>query len=150
MPIIVLKTSINASLEKCFDLSRSIDLHMESMKSSDEKAINGRLTGLIELGEQVTWQAKHFGLSFKMTSQITAMAKPAYFIDEMINGPFKKLHHKHQFISLNSQTEMTDIFEFESPFYLLGWLADFLFLKCYMRKLLTQRNNMIKLIAEQP
>ena len=149
MPTIILKTTINAPIEKCFDLSRSIDLHLESMKNSDEKAINGRLTGLIELGEQVTWQAKHFYLSFKMTSQITAMAKPGYFIDEMINGPFKKLHHKHQFIFLNTQTEMTDIFEFKSPFYLFGWLVDFLFLKRYMRKLLTERNNIIKLVAEQ-
>ena len=59
MPKIELLTEINAPIEKVFDLSRSIDLHMGSTKQTGEKAIAGKTNGLIELGETVTWLAKH-------------------------------------------------------------------------------------------
>jgi len=148
MPTLILKTRINAPVEKCFDLSRSIDLHTESMKSHKEKVVGGRLTGLIDLGEQVTWRASHFGLSLKMTNKITAMKKPFYFVDEMLDGPFKMLHHQHHFTAAGAYTEMTDIFAFQSPIGLIGRAVDLLFLKRYLRKLLTTRNQVIKSIAE--
>lgn len=150
MPTLILKTKINAPIEKCFDLSRSLDLHTESMKSHKEKVVGGKLTGLIDLGEQVTWQANHFGISFKMTNKITAMKKPYYFVDEMLKGPFKLLHHQHHFTAAGAFTEMTDIFAFQSPMGLIGRAVDSLFLKRYLRKLLTIRNEAIKLVAELP
>lgn len=60
MPLIILHTRINAPLEICFDLARSIDLHQESMKHTGEQAVAGTTKGLIELGELVTWKAKHW------------------------------------------------------------------------------------------
>jgi len=148
MPTLILKTRINAPIEKCFDLSRSLDLHTESMKRYKEKVVGGKQTGLISLGEQVTWQACHFGISFKMTNKITAMKCPYYFVDEMLNGPFKLLHHQHHFTAAGAFTEMTDIFAFQSPMGLIGRAIDWLFLEYYLRKLLTIRNEAIKLAAE--
>ncbi|KQM79104.1 cell division protein [Pedobacter sp. Leaf216] len=147
MPLIVLKTLIDAPLESCFDLARSIDLHVQSMQQSGEKAIAGKINGLICLNESVTWRAKHFGLYFTMSNKITAMEQPNFFIDEMIKGPFKKLHHQHLFKVLGTQTEMTDIFWFETPFGILGWLANKVLLKSYMKKLLLKRNEMLSRVA---
>lgn len=76
------------------------------------------------------------------------MKPPFYFVDEMLSGPFKILHHQHYFTLTNAYTEMTDIFAFRSPLGLLGRLVDLLFLKRYMRKLLTARNQIIKSAAE--
>ena len=45
MAVIILKTQIAAPIEKCFDLSRSIDLHLKSMQHTDERAIDGRTSG---------------------------------------------------------------------------------------------------------
>ncbi|NII84072.1 MULTISPECIES: SRPBCC family protein [unclassified Pedobacter] len=149
MPIIILKTLINAPIEHCFDLSRNIDLHLQSMKASGENAIAGKKTGLINLHESVTWRARHFGIPFEMTNKISKMEYPTFFVDEMIKGPFKKLHHQHQFKIMGSQTEMTDIFEFQAPFGLLGWLVEKIFLKNYMLKLIEKRNKVIKLQAER-
>lgn len=148
MPKIELITKINAPLEKCFDLARSIDLHMESTKQTGEQAIAGRTRGLIELGETVTWRAKHFGIWQTLTSKITEYDRPNYFVDEMVNGTFKSILHEHHFTELNGHTLMTDIFVFESPLGILGALANFLFLKRYMTDLLTQRNKVIKTAAE--
>ena len=61
MPTIYLSTFIRATPTTTFDLSRSIDLHQISTKQTQEKVIAGRMSGLIELGESVTWRAKHFG-----------------------------------------------------------------------------------------
>ncbi|MCZ4242944.1 SRPBCC family protein [Pedobacter sp. HCMS5-2] len=140
---------IDAPIENCFDLSRSIDLHVQSMSSSKEQAIAGKTYGYIELNEAVTWKAKHFGFTFQMTNEITKLNKPIEFIDEMIKGPFKKLKHIHQFRSVNYQTEMTDIFIYCSPFGIFGYLAEKLFLNNYMKKLLMKRNAVIKTQVEK-
>ena len=84
MPFIKLKTLINADAPTCFDTSRSIDAHTESMADSQEQAVAGRLNGLIGLNEYVTWRAKHFGLWWHLTSRITQMDAPNSFIDEML------------------------------------------------------------------
>jgi ligand-binding SRPBCC domain-containing protein len=148
MPTIELLTHINAPIEKVFDLSRSIDLHMESTKQTGERAIAGKTSGLIELGETVTWRARHFGIWQHLTSNITEFNYPVYFVDEMVTGAFKSFRHKHHFSQLDGHTLMTDVFVFESPFGILGRLANWLVLKTYMTKLLTKRNEVIKMSAE--
>ncbi|QDW26993.1 SRPBCC family protein [Pedobacter sp. KBS0701] len=148
MPTITLKTLIDAPIGHCFDLARSIDLHLQSMKSSGEEVIAGKNGGMIDLDESVTWSARHFGILFEMTNKISAMEYPTLFIDEMIKGPFKKLHHQHQFKIIDAQTEMTDVFEFRAPFGLLGQLVEKIFLQKYMLKLIEKRNEVIKFQAE--
>ena len=148
MPIIKIETEINSNIKICFDLSRSIDLHKISTKQTNEKAISGKTSGLIKLNESVTWRAKHFGIYQKLTSKITEFEKPNYFVDEMVNGIFKKFKHEHKFINQNNKTLMIDIFDYESPFGILGKLADKLLVKQYMSKLLKERNQIIKEYAE--
>ena len=62
MPTIELETQIKSDLETCFDLSGSIDLHQISTAKTNERAIDGRTMGLINLNEFVTWEATHFGI----------------------------------------------------------------------------------------
>ena len=148
MTQIELATLINAPIERCFDLARSIDLHMESTKQTGEQAIAGRTSGLIELGETVTWRARHFGIWQTLTSKITEFDYPNHFTDEMVEGAFKSIRHDHLFYAIKDQTVMKDIFIFESPFGILGKLANFLFLARYMENLLVKRNKVIKEAAE--
>lgn len=148
MSEIVLHTNINASVEVCFDLSRSIELHQISTKKSDEKVIAGKMSGLIGLHETVTWKARHFGLWLQLTSKITEFKAPYFFVDEMVAGPFKSFRHEHIFETKEGITMMTDRFQFQSPFGFLGKLVNTLFLKSYMEKLLVERNLVIKEYAE--
>ena len=124
MPRIELKTFINASPEKCFNLSLDIDLHMQSMEQTNEKVIGGRMGGMIRLGEMVQWRARHFGIYFTLTSRITELVRPLHFTDEMISGPFKRLRHQHIFEKITEGTMMSDQFDFESPLGILGTLAN--------------------------
>jgi ligand-binding SRPBCC domain-containing protein len=121
---------------------------MESTKQTGEKAIAGRTSGLIALGETVTWRAKHLGVWQSLTSKITEFEYPNYFTDEMVEGAFKSIRHEHLFYAVNNQTVMKDIFAFESPYGMLGELFNFLFLGWYMQRLLKKRNRVIKKVAE--
>ena len=148
MPTIKITTVIHAPVKRCFDLSRSIDLHIESTKHTGETAIAGVTSGLIGLNETVTWRAKHMGLWQKLTSKITEFNSPNYFVDEMVQGAFKSFRHEHQFAATEQGTEMTDIFTFQSPFGMAGQLFNYLFLTSYMTVLLEKRNTVIKTCAE--
>lgn len=148
MTIIQLETIIQAPIERCFDLSRSIDLHLDSMTNFSERVIGGRISGLIGQGETVTWRATHFLIPQTMTVEITKMNRPYSFEDVMISGPFKSMAHTHQFSSLHGQTIMTDVFEYTVPYHSLGRLFDYFILKPYMIRLLQRRNDCIKRRAE--
>lgn len=148
MPIIRIETKISAPQSIVFDLSRSIDLHKISTQPTNEEAIAGVTSGLIKKDEWVTWRARHFGIYQKLTSRITKFKKPDYFVDEMEKGAFKRFKHEHIFRSIEEQTLMEDVFDYESPLGILGRMADILFLKSYMTRLLESRNQTIKAFAE--
>jgi ligand-binding SRPBCC domain-containing protein len=148
MPIISLQTHISAPIERVFDLSRSIDLHKLSMQKTDEQAVAGKTSGLIGLGETVTWRAKHFGVYQHLTVEIFEMQSPHSFSDRMTKGIFKKMEHQHLFVQTETGCTMTDVFDYQSPLGALGRLADWLFLEKYMRNLLLERNATITRIAK--
>jgi len=145
---IILETKINAPAERCFLLSLSVDLHRKSVEWSKEEAVRGITSGLMKAGDTVTWRAKHFGIYMEMTTKIPVYERPAYFVSEMLSGPFKRIYHQHYFKAEGSSTIMTDHFDFESPLGILGKLVDRLILRNYMKNLLLKRNETIKTIAE--
>jgi ligand-binding SRPBCC domain-containing protein len=148
MPVIVLSTQVAASPEVVFDLARSIDLHVESTAQTNEKAVAGCTTGLIALGDEVTWEATHFGIRQQLTSQIVQFDRPHHFRDTMVSGAFRRFDHDHNFEAVGQQTLMTDSFDYTSPLGILGRFADRMFLASYVRKLLEKRNQLIKTVAE--
>jgi ligand-binding SRPBCC domain-containing protein len=148
MTQIRLTTLIQAPIERCFDLSRSIDLHMLSTQDTGERAVAGRVAGLVEKGDSVTWEAKHFGIKQQLTTAIEEVLFPTYFNDRMVKGAFKSMYHEHFFENKDGGTLMTDIFCYETPFGFAGQLFDSLILKKYMAGFLLKRNEVIKNAAE--
>ena len=148
MPAIVLTTLIHAPPELCFDLARSIDLHVRSTRQTGERAVGSSTSGLLGLGEEVTWSARHFGVRQTLTSRITAFDRPRHLRDSMVRGAFRRFDHDHFFSVRGESTEMRDVFDFESPLGPLGRLADSLVLERYLRRFLERRNEEIKLVAE--
>lgn len=129
-------------MEELFDLSLSIDEHVASMQSSSERAIRGVTQGSIALGETVTWRARHFGVWFTMTSQITSLDRPARFVDEQVRGPFRLFQHEHLFVRDGDDTVMTDTLTLASP--VLGRFAERLVLVPYLRRLIRRRNHHLR------
>lgn len=148
MAHIELRTDIAAHADAVFDLARSIDAHLGSMGKSREQAIAGVTSGLIGLGEQVTWKATHFGIPFKMTSKVTEMTPPRRFVDEQVRGPFKTFHHEHRFERDGDGTAMVDVIDFTSPAGPIGRVVERLGLERYLTKLIRERNEFLKSAAE--
>ena len=148
MPKIHLTSFIAAPIQRVFDLSRSISLHKISTASTNEKAIAGTINGLINKNETVTWQAKHLFKTRRFTSKIIEMQSPDFFIDEMVKGDFVSFHHQHHFKAAENGTIMIDLISFESPYGVIGKIANSIFLTTYIKFFLIKRNAVIKDYAE--
>jgi ligand-binding SRPBCC domain-containing protein len=148
MPTIRLETSIAAPLERCFDLSLSVDAHRHSVAHTHERPIAGVTSGVMKLGDTVTWEAVHFGIKQHLTTKITAYERPYRFTDEMIRGAFQEITHIHEFVPQPSGTLMIDLFTFRAPLGILGRLVETLILTRYMKALLLMRNRYLKQVAE--
>jgi ligand-binding SRPBCC domain-containing protein len=148
MPVIVTRTRVAAPPSRCFDLARDVNAHERSTAASRERAVAGVTSGLLGLGDEVTWEATHFGVRQRLTSRITEFDPPKRFVDEMVRGAFRSFRHEHRFNEIEGGTEVVDIFDYTAPLGRLGRLADVLFLSRYMTRLLRDRNAYLKRAAE--
>ncbi|WP_411345052.1 SRPBCC family protein [Paenibacillus sp. WLX1005] len=148
MPIIVHEIYIEASIQRCFDLARNVDIHTQTTASTGEKAVAGKTSGYLENGDEVTWEAVHFGIKQQLTAKIIQMHPPHVFVDIMVKGAFHSFKHTHEFVEQGTGTIMKDYFEYKSPLGVLGRIADHLFLKSYMTRFLILRAKELKVLAE--
>src|ERR1700687_5943580 len=145
---IELVMSIAASIERCFDLARSVDLHMASTDWTGEQAIAGITSGLIGPQQEVTWKGRHFGILITHTSRITSYERPRHFQDCMVGGSFRSFCHDHFFEVCDGTTQMKDVMQFAAPPPPVGFLAERLVLRRHMGQLLLRRNQHIQRVAE--
>jgi ligand-binding SRPBCC domain-containing protein len=148
MPTIRVVTEIAAPIERCFDLARCIAFHEHSMRSTGERAVGGVTSGLIQGGQEVTWRARHFGVSQTLKSRIVEFERPRCFVDEQVRGAFAMLRHTHRFEAREHVTLMTDEMEFRAPLGLLGRAAESMFLGAYMRRFLVGHTSRLKAALE--
>ena len=142
-------TDIAAPPHVCFDLARSVDAHLASAEDTGERAVGGKTTGLLGLGDEVTWQARHLGVTQRLTSRITASEPPHFFQDRMTRGAFRSFEHDHRFVSDASGTVMIDELRFAAPLGPVGWLVERLVLTPHLRRFLVRRGAALKRMAEE-
>jgi ligand-binding SRPBCC domain-containing protein len=149
MPVIRLETFMRAPVEACFDAARDIDLHAAAGGVLPHRPVAGVTSGLIELGEEVTWASSFFGVPVRMTSRIIAFERPRTFTDEMRRGPFKRWRHTHIFEPRGAGTLVRDHVEFASPLCPLGTAFDALYLRSFMERVLAAHNASLKAAVER-
>ena len=148
MPIIDIELLVHAPAGRVFDLCRSVEAPIDSTGKTREVAVAGKTSGLMELGDTVTWEATHFWVRQRLTSEITRFDRPRYFRDSMVRGAFARFDHDHWFDEVEGGTLMRDRFDFDAPLGPLGHIANALFLTRYMRRFLEERAHAIKRMAE--
>ena len=141
-------TFVRASQSVCFDLARSVDAHVQSAAASGERVVGGRTSGLLELGDEVTWEAKHFGITQRLSSRITQFQPPTFFQDRMTKGAFRFLEHDHLFEPKDNGTLMIDILRFKAPLGPIGWIAERTLIGPHLRRFLVERGLALKAMAE--
>lgn len=145
-----LVTDIAAPVQVCFDLSRTVDVHLQSLQHTGERAVAGKTSGLLGLGDEVTWRARHFGVMHEHAARITAFDPPRHFRDSMVRGRFRSFEHDHFFEAIGNGTRMRDVVTFASPCGWLGRAVDRLVLRRYLERLIAVRNSALRQLAEAP
>ncbi|MGL5819777.1 MAG: SRPBCC family protein [Phycicoccus sp.] len=142
-------TAVAAPPQRVFDLSLQVEAHTASMVRSGERVIGGVTSGRMSLGDTVTWQARHFGLRWRMTSVISAHDPPRCFVDEQVSGPFERWYHTHHFErDGKGGTVMRDIVDFAAPYGVVGVVAERVVLGRYLARLIGIRGAYLKAAAE--
>lgn len=135
-------TVLSAPPHQVFDACLDLETHTRSLASTGERVVGGTARGRLTAGQSVTFQARHFGLTWQLTARITSWNPPHSFVDEQETGPFQYWRHAHVFQPHDADgTVMTDIIDFASPRGPLGRLADATVLNRYMPRLIRSRNS---------
>jgi ligand-binding SRPBCC domain-containing protein len=150
MAVIELETIVQAPPTLCYSLKLDVQQHVAATAHTQERIVAGRTSGRLELGELITWEARHLGVRQRLTVQVTIAEPPFHFRDEMRQGAFHTMSHDHYFEPLagGQATRMRDVFRFESPGGWLGHCFDTLFLKGYLTRFLQVRNAQLQQQAE--
>ncbi|MBL0145327.1 MAG: SRPBCC family protein [Chitinophagaceae bacterium] len=69
------------------------------------------------------------GIPIYWMTEITHVKDKQYFVDEQRFGPYNLWHHQHHFKRIEGGVEMTDIVHYKLPFWVLGDVANALFVK---------------------
>ena len=149
MTTIVVETRIAAPIELCFDLARDVEAHLKTTSSTGERAVGGRTSGLLDLGDTVTFEAVHFGIRQRLTSKVVEFDRPSRFVDEMVKGAFASLRHVHEFVIDGTSVLMRDTLTWRSPLGFLGTVADKLFVEGHMKAFMVKKQLELKEYAER-
>jgi ligand-binding SRPBCC domain-containing protein len=140
---------VRAPIERCFDLCRDIETHCRTAAFTGERALPpGKTSGLLELGDTVTFEGRHFGLRLRLTARIVEMRRPERFVDEAVQSPFTWLRHVHDFRQVGKGTKIVDTVRWETPAGALGRVVDRLFLERHMRRFLRRKQDALRALAE--
>ncbi|APY07172.1 hypothetical protein BWZ20_02125 [Winogradskyella sp. J14-2] len=149
MPQIVVETEIESDIEICFDLARDIGFYKQSLKHKNEIPVMGKISGLVEEGDSITWETNHLGYMQHLTLKVSELKKPYIFTDIMTDGSFKSYRHDHIFKVRNGKTVMIDQLHFASKYGIIGKILDSLILKRYLKEAIIDRNKILKQKAEE-
>jgi ligand-binding SRPBCC domain-containing protein len=69
------------------------------------------------------------GIPLYWMTEITQVQEHKFFIDEQRFGPYTLWHHQHHFEEVPGGVRMTDIVHYRLPFWFLGDIAQWLFVK---------------------
>ena len=148
MTTLRLQTLLPTSPERAFDLALDLEEHARSAAATGERVVSTTAEGPMKLGDEVTFEACHLGLRWKLTARITLHAPPHAFVDEQTRGPFRAMRHEHRFEPHAQGTMMTDLFTFAAPNVLFcGRLVERLLLKPHLTRFLRTRAEHLRRVA---
>lgn len=96
-------------------------------------------------GQLIEYKVKPvLGIPLYWMTEITQVKDKEYFIDEQRFGPYSLWHHQHHFKAIEGGVEMTDIIHYKNPLWLLGDIANALFIKKQLRDIFDFRYKKVE------
>jgi len=146
---LTLQTVVRAPAVRCFNLARSMEFHIWSMRATGERIVGGRAAGLVGLGDEVEFEARHLGLTRRLRARVTAFELPTMFADEQVRGPFRSLVHRHSFEAQADGTVLVaDRLSFHIGYGIAGLAVERLLIGPHLRRLLRGHQGNLKATAE--
>jgi hypothetical protein len=141
-------THIKAPIERCFDLTRSIDFHKLSINPVKEESVAGCTSGLIGPNQHALMQSRLWGLRFSTELKITKFNPPFFLSYEIADSNFHSAVHDYYFYDISEETVMVNHFYYKPKWGLIGELINILFLEKYISRIITKRNDLLREYAE--
>jgi hypothetical protein len=147
--LIIEEVEIEAPIERCFDLVRSVEVHEYTTEIIRGRAEGGRLEGLWQRGDRTLWSAVFFGCRFQLTMEASLVESPHFYNETLVKGLLRNFAHKYTLTTLESGlTVVRDELEVVSWLSLIVPPADKWLLYKRMQFIVRDRLVKIKLIAE--
>lgn len=143
MPAHSIKTvqKIPISLDAAWDFfSNPANLQAITPDNMGFKVISKHHGETMYAGQIIEYTVKPvLGIPLYWMTEITQVKDKQYFIDEQRFGPYSLWHHQHHFKAIEGGVEMTDIVHYKNPLWVLGKLANSLFVKNQLKKIFDYR-----------
>jgi ligand-binding SRPBCC domain-containing protein len=98
-------------------------------------------------GQIIEYKVKPLlGIPFYWMTEITHVKDKEFFVDEQRYGPYSLWHHQHLFKEIEGGVEMTDIVHYKIPFWILGDVANKLFVNKKLQTVFEYRYKQVELI----
>lgn len=144
---------IPADIETIWDFfSSASNLEKITPKNLAFTVISHQHNDKIYAGQIIEYTISPFlGIPLYWMTEITHVKDKEYFADEQRYGPYSMWHHQHHFKQIEGGIEMTDFVHYKIPFWLLGDLANNLFVKKQLQDIFRYRQKIVKeLFGEWP
>jgi len=114
-------------------------------KSMDFKVISKFHGHKMYPGQIIEYKVKPvLGIPVYWMTEITHVVEDKFFVDEQRFGPYSFWHHQHHFKPIDGGVEMTDIVHYKNPFWILGDLANSLFVKSKLEEIFDFRYKVVE------
>lgn len=84
------------------------------------------------------------GIPLNWTSHISALKEGDYFVDDMLEGPFKVWHHQHRFESKEGGTLIIDDLHYRIPLEPLSKIFHPILVQRNLEKMFQHRESVVK------
>lgn len=122
---------IPISLERAWDFfSNPANLQAITPDNMGFQVISKHHGKIMYAGQIIEYRVKPvLNIPLYWMTEITQVKDKQYFIDEQRFGPYSLWHHQHHFKAIDGGVEMTDIVHYKNPMWVLGKLANALFVR---------------------
>lgn len=96
-------------------------------------------------GQVMTYKVKPLlGIPMFWMTEITHVRDREFFVDEQRFGPYALWHHQHHFREIPGGVEMTDLVHYKVPGWILGDLANTLFIRKKLEEIFSFRRKKVE------
>ncbi|MEO6582814.1 MAG: SRPBCC family protein [Ferruginibacter sp.] len=144
--------TLPVSLADAWDyFSSPVNLQKITPPAMGFKIISAHQGEKMYAGQIIEYKVKPvLGIPIYWMTEITHVKEHTYFVDEQRYGPYSLWHHQHHFKEANGQVEMTDIVHYKLPLWVIGDIANRIFVKQQLKSIFDYRFGAVeKMFREQ-